>query len=232
MSAWAIVAAAGGGSRLGGAGPKAFQPLGGIPMVAHCLAAIAACGVEQIVIVVPPAELSTAEQVLGASLPSAGVVFVAGGASRQASVRAGLAAVPAGVDRVVVHDAARPLATTSMFEAALGALDRAAGAVAAVPAGDTIKRAGRAGDIEETMPRRGLYRAQTPQAFRAEVLRRAHERAIADGFEGTDDAALVERLGETVVIVPGDPRNIKVTTPEDIVLVEMLLASAAEDRRS
>jgi 2-C-methyl-D-erythritol 4-phosphate cytidylyltransferase len=231
MGAWAIVAAAGEGSRLGGAGPKAFQPLAGIPMVALSLPSLAAAGVERIVVVVPPAEQITAEQLLAEYLPSVPVVFVAGGASRQASVRAGLAAVPAEIDRVIVHDAARPLATTAMFEATLAALDRAAGAVVAVPAGDTIKRVGRVGDVEETIPRLGLFRAQTPQAFRADVLRRAHERAIADGFAGTDDASLVERLGEIVVIVAGDARNLKVTTPEDLIVAEMLLASTAEDRR-
>jgi 2-C-methyl-D-erythritol 4-phosphate cytidylyltransferase len=230
MSAWAIVAAAGEGSRLGGAGPKAFQPVAGIPMVAHSLAALAAAGLDRIVIVVPEVERSTAERTLAGFLPAVPAVFVAGGATRQASVRAGLAEVPDDVERVVVHDAARPLASASMFESALAALDRAAGAVVAVPAEDTMKLLGRDGAIEETIPRRGLYRAQTPQAFRTEVLRRAHDRAVADAFEGTDDAALVERIGEVVVVVPGDPRNFKVTTSEDLVLVELLLASAEERR--
>jgi 2-C-methyl-D-erythritol 4-phosphate cytidylyltransferase len=232
MRAWAIVAAAGEGSRLGGAGPKAFQLLAGIPMVAHSLPSLAAAGVERIVIVVPDAERSTAGRLLEAVTPSVPVSFVAGGVSRQASVWAGLSTVPADVDRVIVHDAARPLATTATFEATLGALDRAAGAIVAVPAEDTMKLAGLAGDIEKTIPRLGLFRAQTPQAFRTHVLRRAHERAIADGFEGTDDAVLVERLGEIVVIVPGDRRNLKVTTPEDLALAEMLLTSAAEERRA
>jgi 2-C-methyl-D-erythritol 4-phosphate cytidylyltransferase len=230
MSAWAILAAAGEGSRLGGAGPKAFQPLAGVPMVVHSLRSLSASGVAHIVIVVPPAELSKDKQLLEDFLSPVPVLFAAGGTSRQASVRAGLAAVPAEVERIVVHDAARPLATTEMFDAVLAALDRAPGAVVAVAAEDTMKIVGRAGDIEETVPRQGLYRAQTPQAFRAEVLRRAHDRAVADGFEGTDDAALVERLGENVVIVPGDPRNVKVTTPEDLALVEMLLASVEERR--
>lgn len=231
MSAWAIVAAAGEGSRLGGAGPKAFQPVAGMPMVAHSLAAVAAAGIERIVIVVPPAERSTAERTLADFLPAVPAMFVGGGATRQASVRAGLAEIPDDVERVVVHDAARPLATAAMFGSALAALDRAAGAVVAVLAEDTMKLLGRDGTVAETIPRQGLYRAQTPQAFRADVLRRAHSRAVADAFEGTDDAALVERIGETVVVVPGDPRNIKVTTPEDLVLVELLLASA-EDRRA
>jgi 2-C-methyl-D-erythritol 4-phosphate cytidylyltransferase len=230
MSAWAIVAAAGEGSRLGGSGPKAFQSLAGMPMVSHSLRSLSASGVERVVIVVPAAELSHAADLLAAFVPSVPFIFVAGGPSRQASVRAGLTVIPDDVDRVVVHDAARPLATTAMFDAALAALDRAAGAVVAVPAEDTMKLVGRAGDIEDTVPRQGLFRAQTPQAFHTAVLRRAHRQALADGFEGTDDAALVERIGESVVVVPGDPRNLKVTTPEDLALVELLLASAEERR--
>ncbi len=123
-----------------------------------------------------------------------------------------------------MHDAARPLATPAIFEAVLAALDDAAGAIAAVPATDTMKESSD-GRVVRTIARDGLWRAQTPQAFRASVLREAHERAAADGFEATDDAVLLERIGEAVALVQGDERNIKITTAEDLAVVEALLAA-------
>ncbi|MGH2794504.1 MAG: IspD/TarI family cytidylyltransferase, partial [Actinomycetota bacterium] len=112
----------------------------------------------------------------------------------------------------------------ALVEAALAALGDAAGAVVAVPAHDTLKRE-RDGAVTETVARVGLWRAQTPQAFRADVLRRAHQAAAGDDAEATDDAVLVERTGERVVIVPGDERNLKVTTPADLTIAEALLTA-------
>jgi 2-C-methyl-D-erythritol 4-phosphate cytidylyltransferase len=225
MSAWAILAAAGEGSRLGG-GPKAFVPLGGLPLVTHSLVAFAkASGIDGIVVVVPAGAEEEARAIAASAVPSARVEVVPGGASRQASVRAGLAAVPSSAERVVVHDAARPLVGVGLIEAALAALGEASGSVAAIPESDTLKRADGAA-IRETIPRAGVFRAQTPQAFRTPVLRAAHERAAADGFDATDDAMLLERMGERVVVVPGDERNVKVTTPEDLAIAEALLAAA------
>ena len=225
MSAWAIVAAAGEGSRLGD-GPKAFIPLGGSPMLAHSLVAFAKSSVEGIVVVVPAGLEDDARAAAAAAVPSARVEVVSGGSTRQASVRNGLAALPTGADRVVVHDAARPLVTVAMIEAALAALGGAPGAVVAVGERDTLKRAD--GDrVAETVPRSGLFRAQTPQAFRTDVLRAAHDRAAEEGFEATDDAMLLERIGERVAIVPGDERNVKVTTRDDLALAEALLAAAS-----
>ena len=224
MSAWAIVAAAGEGSRLGG-GPKAFVTLGGFPMLAHPLAAFAKSSVDGIVVVIPRGFEREAEEVVASAAPSTRIEIVHGGGSRQSSVRAGLVALPVEVDRAVVHDAARPLITVGMIEAVLAALEDAPGAIVAVPERDTLKRAGR-GTIEETVPRAGLFRAQTPQAFRVDILRIAHDRAVADGFEATDDSMLLERIGERVVIVPGDERNLKVTSPEDLALAEALLSTS------
>ena len=139
---------------------------------------------------------------------------VAGGATRSASVRAGLAAVPAAADVICVHDAARPLAGPELFHRVIDAvLAGADAAVPAVPVSDTIKVVAGDGSVVATPDRSTLVAVQTPQAFRASVLRAAH----ASGGEGTDDATLVEALGRTVVTVPGDPMNRKITDPSDLV---------------
>lgn len=221
--AWAIIAAAGEGSRFGG--PKAFATVGRMPLVAHSLIAVAGVKeVDSIVLVLPADEVSSADAKLVASQPTIPVEMIAGGSSRQASVRAGLGLIPPEVERVVVHDAARPLVTPALIEAVLAALDDAAGAIAAIPATDTLKEA-MGGRVLRTIMRDGVWRAQTPQAFRTQVLRAAHERAASDGFEATDDAALLEWMGESVALVPGDARNLKITTPEDLAVAEAILAT-------
>jgi 2-C-methyl-D-erythritol 4-phosphate cytidylyltransferase len=157
-------------------------------------------------------------------------IVVAGGPTRSASVRNGLAAVPAEARVIVVHDAARPLATPALFARVVAALSvpGTAGAICAVPVTDTLKRVapGASPDDEtrvviETLDRADLVAVQTPQAFVADVLRRAH----AAGGEATDDAALVEASGATVRVVPGDPRNLKLTDSHDLPLFEHLLGS-------
>lgn len=207
---WAVVVAAGSGTRFGR--PKQFSLLAGRPVAAWSVAACrpAAGGV---VLVVP-------EGYHGGS--HGADVVVTGGATRSASVRSGLAAVPDRAEAVLVHDAARPLAGPSLFLSVLEALDDPAvtGAVCALPVTDTLKRVDRSlGTITGTVDREGLVAVQTPQAFRADVLRRAH----AADDDATDDAALVEGLGATVRVVPGDPRNIKLTTPADLAFAEHLL---------
>ena len=144
---------------------------------------------------------------------------VEGGATRSESVRNGLAAVPNDAEVIIVHDAARPLASAALFAAVVDAVREGAdGAIPVVPVTDTIKRVD-GGRVIATLDRDALVAVQTPQAFRAEVLRKAH----AGGGEATDDASLVESVGGTVVVVPGDPANIKVTTAHDLRLAEALL---------
>lgn len=209
---WAIVVAGGSGSRFGDAAPKQFLDLGGLRLIDWALAAAgAACG--GVVAVLPAAHLE-------ATL-AAGVVAVAGGATRSASVRAGLEAVPADASVIVVHDAARPLAGPALFEAVIAAVRAGAdGAVPGVPVADTIKRVDPSGGLVlETLDRPALRAVQTPQAFAATVLRRAH----AGQAEATDDAALVEAAGGRVVVVEGDPANLKITGPDDLVRAEALL---------
>ena len=224
MNDWAIVVAAGQGVRFGDDGvPKAFRPLGGLPMYVHSLRAFEAVpSIAGIVLVVPVNWQEYAiEHTLGEAT-RAMVEITPGGDTRQASVRAGLHIVPADAEQIVVHDAARPLVTPELIEAALTGLKDAAGAICAVPLADTLKRT-KETVVEGTLEREGLWRAQTPQAFRAPALRAAHTSTAADGLEATDDASLVERAGGRVIVVQGDERNIKVTTPAELELAEALL---------
>ena len=148
------------------------------------------------------------------------VAVVAGGDSRQASVRSGLELVRA--DRVVVHDAARPLARVGDVHGVVRALDDADGAIVAVPVDETLKRV-RGRRVVATLERSALWRAQTPQAFRTGILRDAHQRALEEGFEATDDAQLLERYGAVVVVIEGSRANLKVTYPEDFAIAEAIL---------
>lgn len=204
--------------------PKAMRRLAGTAMFVWSVRAFDAVdAVEGMVVVADELWLEHAlSELVGETLQSK-LQMVPGGRTRQASVLAGLQAVPAGVEVAIVHDAARPLVTPALIERALGGLGTADAAVCAVPLADTLKRTeGRV--VSQTVPRRDLWRAQTPQAVRAAVLRDAFARAASTGFEATDDAMLVEHAGGTVVVVDGDARNIKITTRDDLVLAEHLLA--------
>jgi 2-C-methyl-D-erythritol 4-phosphate cytidylyltransferase len=201
-SVWAIVVAAGSGSRFGA--PKQFQPLGGRRVLDWSLEA-ARTVAEGIVVVLPPSVVAAGE-------PGADAV-AGGGETRSASVRAGLAHVPADADVVVVHDGARPLAGSDLFAAVVAAV-RAGAAVPGVPPADTLRW--RTGGVAD---RDGLVAVQTPQAFRAAALRAAHEGEP----EATDDASLVEAAGGKVVVVDGSPLNLKITNPSDLIVAEALL---------
>ena len=211
MAVAALLVAAGSGERLGAVRPKAFVPLAGRPMLEWSLDAVRAAGIEKIVVAAPP-DIS-----LGA-----GVAVVPGGATRSASVRAALAAAPPG-DEIVVHDAARPLVTPEHFTATLAALEDADCAIAAAPVTDTIKES-RGEEVLRTLDRAGLWAVQTPQAFARDVLERALDRDPGTLAAATDDASLVEAAGGTVRLVAAPRENLKVTTPLDLRLAEMLLA--------
>lgn len=214
---WAIVVAGGSGERFGQL--KQFAMLADRPVAQW---AVQACrpSAAGVVLVVPPGFED--QDACGAD------TVVAGGATRSQSVRCGLAAVPNDADVIVVHDAARPLARAALFDAVVtavspepdadGAAAGARAALCAVPVSDTIKRVD-GGLVTATLDRSELVAVQTPQAFRAELLRRAH----ASGAEATDDAALVELLGARVRVVPGDPGNFKITTPADLRAAEHVL---------
>lgn len=209
----ALIVAAGRGERLGTSVPKAFVLLRGVTLLERSLRiARAAVGVTSIVVARPPG-----------TAPLEHVASVAGGGTRSESVRLALAAAPEGEDEVVVHDAARPLAPPDLFDATLAALADADAAIAAAPMTDTIKEVDGAGIVLRTLHRAGLRAVQTPQAFRRPALERALD--VPDEVLGsaTDDAWLVERMGGRVVVVDSPSSNIKVTTPFDLQVAELML---------
>ena len=215
MTTWAVLAAAGSGERLGSDRPKAFARLGELPLLAESLRRLDESDwLDAIVVVAPPGWEEPA--ILLAEELGAGKVtsVVAGGATRAESVRLGVADVPPDALVIVVHDAARPMLSEDVLERLLTPLAEGwDGVVPALPLADTIKRV-RGDEVVETLPRDELVAVQTPQAFLADVLRRA----VEDG-EASDCAALVERAGGRVKVVEGDPRLLKVTTQDDLDLV-------------
>jgi 2-C-methyl-D-erythritol 4-phosphate cytidylyltransferase len=194
----------------------------GVPLVRLAAdAAMAADEVRDVVVAAPSGFVKQIEAALaGTKRP---FVVVEGGATRQASAAAALAHAD-GADAIVVHDAARALCPSEMFDRCVRELDRSAAVCVATPVSDTIKDV-RSAIVNGTVDRTNLWAAQTPQAFRAEVYRRAHAAAERDGVTATDDAALVERLGVRVRVIAGDPTNIKITTAADLRIAEALLGA-------
>jgi len=230
-----VIAAAGSGERLGAGGPKAFVPVAGRPLIEWSLAAFRGCDcVEAVVVAAPPG----LECELGDD-----VRVVEGGATRAESVANALAAV--GTEVVAIHDAARPLVTPALVEAlvgVLGANPEASAVIPAAPVADTIKRAAPADRtktastceeqadavlVQGTEDRSTLWAAQTPQVFRVDALRAALAVDAAARDAATDEAMLVEAAGGTVLIHPGGPENLKITTPHDLRVAELLLADRA-----
>jgi 2-C-methyl-D-erythritol 4-phosphate cytidylyltransferase len=221
----ALIVAAGRGERLGFGSPKALVPLCGQPMLAWSVASLRlVTAVTEIVVALPAEALDAAPE---------GVIAVAGGAQRSHSVRAALAAASPGADPVIVHDAARPLTTADMFTQALQALELAPEAqavIAAVPVSDTIKQVAADGrSVSATLDRSTLWAVQTPQVFRRAALEAALAGASDELLaQATDDAWLIERAGGVVHVIGSDPGNLKVTTPEDLRVAELML----DERRS
>ncbi|MBV1798362.1 bifunctional 2-C-methyl-D-erythritol 4-phosphate cytidylyltransferase/2-C-methyl-D-erythritol 2,4-cyclodiphosphate synthase [Siccirubricoccus sp. G192] len=222
MTTVALLMAAGRGSRFGSEVPKQYLPLLGRPVLRHAAEALLADGaVTLIQPVCPPGEAAEVAALLQ-GLPT--LPPIPGGATRQDSVRAGLEALAARKPppaMVLVHDAARPVVPRGTIPRLLAALEHAPGAIPAQPVADTLKR-GEAGHILATVPRTGLFRAQTPQAFRFPILLAAHHAASA---EATDDAQLLEAAGEAVALVEGSETNVKITFPEDLDRVSAMLAA-------
>jgi 2-C-methyl-D-erythritol 4-phosphate cytidylyltransferase len=213
VSTWGVVVAGGTGTRFGTA--KQFESIAGTRLVDRAVETTAAA-CDEVVVVLPDAFTWDGPPVAAA---------VVGGATRSASVRAGLAAVAPSATIVVVHDAARPLASPALFEAVIAAVRRGAdAAVPAVPVPDTVKRVD-GDEVVETVARDELVVVQTPQAFRADALRAAH----TGGADATDDAALIEAADGRVVIVPGERANLKVTTPADLVMAAAILTGTLRE---
>ena len=219
MSFSAVVVAAGEGLRAGPGEPKAWRQLGGRPIVRWSVEGLLAAGADEVVVVVARDRLAAADEALSGL---AGWKAVAGGKTRAESVQAGLAAitVPETLP-VLIHDAARPFVTRRHVDALLAALEHADGAILTLPVPDTLKRGD--GHVDETVSRDGLWRAQTPQAFKTEHLKAAYRNWPA-GEEPTDDASVMERAGGRVAMIPGDPMLMKLTYPEDFLMAEQLAA--------
>jgi 2-C-methyl-D-erythritol 4-phosphate cytidylyltransferase len=155
-------------------------------------------------------------------------VVVHGGKERQDSVRLGLTQLDNNCKLVVIHDGARPFVTAEVIDSSVEVAEEVGGAIVAIPAKDTIKRVSADGVIAETLLRQELWLAQTPQTFRVPLIREAHAWASANGVLATDDAALVETMGGVVKVVRGDARNIKITTPEDLLLAEVIIQACPD----
>lgn len=222
MQIGVIIPAAGLGRRMGSDTPKQYLELAGKPLIFNTLQKFR--HFEQLKIVVEPARVEAfrAEILQYFDFPTTWEV-VAGGEARQDSVRNGFLALSPKTELVLVHDGVRPLISRQVIDAVVAEAERSQAAIVAVSVKDTIKEVTRNGKIVQTVDRSKLWRAQTPQVFSYALFARAQEAAQKDGFLGTDEASLVERLGVEVSIVPGDETNIKVTTPEDLVLAEQFL---------
>jgi len=226
-AASAIIVGAGKGLRMNSATPKQFLKLKNLPIIAYSLNAFAACSaIAEIYLVVSQEEAQFCRESLLPSLDFAmSVRLVAGGNRRQDSVYNGLLAME-GYDGVVaIHDGVRPLVTPTHIAACVAGAEASGACMLGMPVGDTLKRVGSSGIIEETVLRDNMWQAQTPQAFQYALIRSAHDRAAKEGFTGTDDASLVERYGGDVKILKGSAGNIKITHPEDLSLAEALLTA-------
>ena len=216
MSVVVIVPAAGTGSRFGTGIPKQFQQLAGKPLVQHVIERFL-LDENVIRVVVPVAEL-----LLSSVKNSDRVTFVAGGETRQQSVINALVEADE-AELIAVHDAVRPLFSVGMFHSVIAAAREVGAAIPVIPVSDTIHVMTAEATVAETLDRGMLAAAQTPQCFRAEILREIMARAVREGVSGTDEAGLAARFGYTVKAIPGDPRNIKITVPEDLVIAESYL---------
>ena len=230
MHVTGIVPAAGGGSRIGSAIPKQFLPIAGIPLLARTVRALKASGrMDSLIVVVPSGQEERCQREILSPFGLTADAVIPGGVDRQASVYAVLLQMSAGTDLVLVHDGARPFVTSEMILAAVAAAAEAGAAVVAVPVTDTIKVTNADGWFVETPRRDRLWAAQTPQVFRAALLREAHASAVHDGFRGTDDSVLVERLGHRVRLIQGSPENLKITTPSDLALADQIFRARESD---
>jgi len=203
---------------------KVFLDLVGKPILVHTLQRFSRSkNIHHLVVVVAAEEVSLIRKLLKAVPGLKPYQVVAGGSERQYSIANGLAVVPEESEIILVHDAARPLTSVETIDRVVEGAREVGGAIAAVPEKNTVKIVGEDGIVRETPPRKTLWEVQTPQGFRKDILLEAYRKAREDGFLGTDDSSLVERLGVPVKVVESDYRNIKVTTPEDMLIAEAFL---------
>ncbi len=232
MQVFAILPAAGLGTRMAGPQPKQFLELDGVPILIHSLRAFAAVArVTAIYVAVRATEIERVQAQIAEYGFAGRVRVVQGGSNRQESVASALSALPAAADDVVlVHDAVRPLIDPATIDRTIDAVLQHGAAIVGLPAVDTIKQVERTAHgalITSTIPREFVVLAQTPQGFRYGLLQSAFAEATADGFVGTDEASVVERAGHPVAVVPGSAINLKITQPGDLALAEFYLRQRA-----
>jgi 2-C-methyl-D-erythritol 4-phosphate cytidylyltransferase len=225
MKADAVIVSAGKGVRFMEGQKKQFYFLGGKPILAHTLDKFETCPlIRSILLVVSQEDMDTClKEVIEKYKFKKVSQIVPGGKQRQESVKNGIDALPKDADMVVIHDGVRPFVTRAMIEDSIHSAVRYGAVVLAMPVKDTIKISNPDGTVLKTLDRESLWQIQTPQTFQANVIKDAYYRATEDGFAGTDDASLVERTGAKVHILPGSYTNIKITTPEDLLLANLFL---------
>ena len=225
MTTVAIIPAGGSGRRMGSGIPKQYLLLGGIPVLVHTLRVFQSSPVvDEIFLVVPEGDIPEVRNAIVGRYNLFKVsLIVAGGAERQDSVRNALAHLREEHGIVLVHDGVRSFVSGELIQRIVAAAEADGAVAVGVQVKDSVKEVNSAGWVIKTVTREGLWLTQTPQAFRKPLILAAYERAAADGFYGTDDASLVERMGVPVRMIPGDYDNIKVTTPEDLTLGEAII---------
>ncbi len=232
MGVLAIIPAAGLGVRMGGGTPKQFLSLEGVPIFIHTLRKFATSdAIDDIYLSLRAEDMERARRDIDREHFRKPVRLVAGGASRQETVARALDEAPADAEVVVVHDAVRPFVDLEMIERIVAAARKDGAAIFGIPSVDTVKQVERQ-LVFGTIPRERIVLAQTPQAFRASIIREAFTRAAADGFYGTDEASLVERLGEAVTALMGSDRNIKITKPSDLPLARLYIAQERQQSKA
>src|SRR4030066_868682 len=225
MKADSVIVSAGKGVRFMEGQKKQFYFLGGKPILAHTLDKFETCPlIRSILLVVSQVDMDIClKEVIEKYKFKKVSKIVPGGKRRQESVKNGIDALPKDADMVVIHDGVRPFVTRAMIEDSIHSAVRYAAVVLAMPVKDTIKISNPDGTVLKTLDRESLWQIQTPQTFQTNVIKEAYYRATEDGFAGTDDASLVERTGAKVHILPGSYTNIKITTPEDLLLANLFL---------
>jgi 2-C-methyl-D-erythritol 4-phosphate cytidylyltransferase len=221
----AIIVAGGSGIRMASDIAKQYLLLNGMPILSHTLQKFdAASSVKDVILVVPFDDMDYVKRSIVEKFNISKVSHIRGGGrKRQDSVKNGLDIINSNNDIVVIHDGARPFISSDLIDVSVEKARLSGALVLGIPAGDTVKSVGDGGYIEKTLSRDHLWLAQTPQVFRADIIKKAYERAYKEGFYGTDDAEVVERMGIKVEMIQGSYDNIKITTPEDLVLGEFIL---------
>ena len=226
MSVCAVVPAGGTGTRMGGTVPKQFLELDGKPILYYTLKTLQDCGIiSELILVVPEKEYDNAcTDWLGK--PEIVTKVVVGGEKRQDSVYNGFCELSPQTEIVLVHDGVRPFLSHQMIQESVDAAREYGAAITAIPVNDTIKKVDDSGLVSKTVDREGLWRVQTPQVFRYELLEEAFKKANSEKFYGTDEGTLIEHLGKPVKVVEGSEQNIKITRPEDLRLSEIFISKA------